>query len=55
VAADLASQIAGTTGAVHDVGVGQGPHRPQDIQLAVAQVALAEADRRLHRDQAEQL
>jgi hypothetical protein len=31
------------------------PHRTHDVDLAVAQISFPEADRRLHRDQAEQL
>jgi hypothetical protein len=38
-----------------DVVANQRPDRAQDIHLPIAQVAGVEADRRLHRDQAEQL
>ncbi len=52
---DAPGGVAGPAGAVDDVGVGQAAHRAQHVHLPVAQVPLAEGQRWLHGDQAEDL
>ena len=51
LSADLAAGVAGTAGPADRLVRPQWANGAQDVDLAVAQIAVAEADRRLHGDQ----
>src|SRR5262245_38929168 len=53
--ADSPAGVAGTAGRTDRLFVAQGANGAQNVDLAVAQIAVAGADRRLHSDQAEEL
>jgi hypothetical protein len=53
--ADPSCAVAGAMRARRDVVELERAHGAEDVDLAVAQIPFPEADRRLHRDQAEQL
>jgi hypothetical protein len=53
--ADLPAGVAGAAGAVDRLFRAQGANGTQDVDFTIAQVTVAEADRRLHGDQAQEL
>src|SRR5262245_56193411 len=51
----VVAAVPGATGPRADVAGLERAHRAKDVDLAVAQIPFTEADRRLHRDEAEEL